>query len=329
MKRIFTPILLAGFVSFLSTGAIASGGCDTTITDTATAYFDRSMDMVYHVANFGGGTPIYERYVCGTNQNYTDISMHYDLPTVSDPSRTISKIELMGFRVRIAVNTVMGTPDEIPYDFYNADANGFPEGSALNSGIITSGGLGNSTEDFMLVDGNGDGTELTDSDGFSIGFTTYDPSMVRDDIFIISNSYCPEGDGQGEKRLKGKFVNSGNWENIVDFAPYSFMDCDAYVFPFLRVTESCAVGIDDNTAPSFTTSVFPNPASEYVRLQFSSEVSEHYELKLLDMQGRVWANANVNAREQLIDVREMPAGIYQVVVQNGTSSVRQNLVIAR
>ena len=201
MKIIYSFLLLL-FV-------VANGYAQENTTiyqDTVFDYFERSADGIEHVANFGNSRPIYERYVAGTNQNYSEIGMHYDFPSPRDQFGTITDVELLGFRAVIAVNQVIGSPDQIPFHYYNADANGFPDGEPLASGSITSGGL-QGTRDFT-IDVGGE-IEITSPYGFVIGIETFREG--NDDLLVFANNYCVvangPNDGRGEKRLKAKFIS--------------------------------------------------------------------------------------------------------------------------
>ena len=76
----------------------------------------------------------------------------------------------------------------------------------------------------------------------------------------------------------------------------------------------------------------PNPAGERVSIQdFPGTVGERVQISLFDAGGRqvlsqvhLWADAGVS-----ISVRELPAGAYQLLLQQGNSFAQQRLFIAR
>ena len=96
----------------------------TSYSDTIYTYLERSADGVYHVAN-NSSLPIYQRYFFGTNENWTDVAQHFDMPAVQDPASDaeVSKVMIDGFRMRIAVQqTVGGEKEDVTYEVYNSDA---------------------------------------------------------------------------------------------------------------------------------------------------------------------------------------------------------------
>ena len=303
--------------------------------DTVFDYFERSADMVEHVANFGGNAPVYQRYVAGTNQNYTEIGMHYDYPSPRDEKGTITKVELLGFRAEIAVNQVMGNADTIPYHCYNADANGFPAGEPIASGILLSGGLQGTTQDYAFS--GTDGTvEIANSNGYVIGVETF--KQGNDDILVFANNYCVvqggPNDGRGEKRLKARFVSSGMWENVIDFPAYSFMDCDVLIYPFLRITEVVdnASSVNEQDISSMSLRIAPNIVTDKLNVEILNQNAGATILSLFDHQGKQLLVEEINYAHQTVyemDLNHLPNGRYKVVVQNRTTTITEDVIIAR
>ena len=335
--------LFFGVIFLIQLCPVSQGqvGDTTIIIDTLTQYFDRSADRVYHVANFSNN-PIYRRYFFGTNENYTDVAQHFDWPQASTDSTEVIKVEILGFRMRVAVNSVRGGADDIAFHYYNSDADFFPVGVPIASGSFGSGGL--SGDEFVFLPGN-EPIEMSSTDGFLLGFETYHGNQTQDDIFVLSNSYCMvsngPNDGRAERRTKVK-LNNGNWDDLLTNGPMltqdpgepQFMlDCDAYVFPYVRVTE---VPIGDPTSigiankPSFESIIYPNPANAQLVLKIDNPARQYLSITLLDMSGHVVQSQSLGLFTQInktLDINYLSSGTYYLVVDDGKNKVSQNFIV--
>jgi len=327
------------FATFCFNVSIFSFPANDTIVvqDTVYDYLERSADGVFHVANTPSEPDVYKKYFFGTNENYTEISQHFDYPEPVTDSAEIVKVELLGFRVQIAVNQVMGgTSDSLTFHYYNTDSLGFPEGTPLASGKFLSEGVGNTSRDYFFS-GN-DGIEITGMNGFALGFETFDqnPGGI-DDIFVMSNSYCVvqggPNDGRGERRTKVKFVADNQWHDILDFA--SFADCDAYVFPFLKITE--VIFMEEPTAameaPAFDyNAIFPNPASESLNIRINNPKGTHINLLITNTDGKRVSFkylGNENKINCNISISDLSAGVYYLTLQDESTKISEPIVITR
>jgi hypothetical protein len=114
---------------------------------------------------------------------------------------------------------------------------------------------------------------------------------------------------------------------ITDPAYWNLMLSDAAKVRTWRTTNSepsCiqwSVGIDDPATGAPVFSLFPNPASTLVTIEYTPS-AEDASFELLDLTGRVVKTGKLNAHGQtVIGVEELSAGIYVVrVIDNGASS---------
>lgn len=341
-KSIFSTFFVL-FIFLSSSGLLRAQVNDTTIIDeTFTQYFDRSADGVYHVAN-NSGNPIYSRYYFGTNQNYSEVAQHFDWPEPITESASVEKVEIMGFRMRVAVNTVRNTPDEITFRYYNATPDYFPFGAPLASGSFTSGGLNGDQEIFLP---NNEAIEVTSENGFLIGFETYNGDQTEDDIFVLSNSYCVvsggPNDGRGERRTKVEKLD-GTWEDILTNGPAFnhdpgedpwLLDCDAYVFPFVRITEVVFAEPNSttNASVSFESSIYPNPSTESINLNIDNPKAHPITIHIRDVQGKILDTqilGNHVSIQKNIPTNHLADGMYYMVLEDGKARVTQNFLIQR
>ncbi len=222
---------------------------DTTYLDTLTQYFDRSADFVYHTANNPSQPDNYQRYFYGTNENYTNVAQHFDFPLAQNTDYTVNKVEIFGFRVHLSSGTQsVGSWDELTYHIYASDDSYYPVGESLYTGtFLPSSGPNGSSINVIFNEEDLSGVEINGANGFLIDFETYSPGS---DIFVMNNSWCvvpnQPNDGRAERRTKVKLTSNGEWSDIITEGPafnqdsnedQLMLDCDAYVFPYMRVTE--------------------------------------------------------------------------------------------
>ena len=62
--------------------------------------------------------------------------------------------------------------------------------------------------------------------------------------------------------------------------------------------------------------VYPNPTSSECRMRMRAGKGLVSEIKLYDVQGRVVYSAETTEQERIIDISQLPAGVYYCVVSN-------------
>ncbi len=309
--------------------ALASG--QNVILDTITDFFLRG-DRRNHVITFTNIMDPYQRWVVGTRSEYSDIGMHFDYPTPSEKDAEVSSLEVLGFQVRVGINQVQGSADVFTYSLHNADLNGMPEGEALASGEINSGSLEGRLVDISFNDGSG--VQVKSEEGYVISFATN--HAPNDDILIIANNNCGTQDGKGENRLKVKLISDGNWRNLrqVPLPNFGNFDCDAYIFPIIRITEETGdvTSVDEGDPTGLDVDFFPNPSADHLNLDIRNPRAEHLRLAITDMQGNLMIETALGADVKVlkqIDTRVFASGIYNVFVRGQTMNISQRVVITR
>jgi hypothetical protein len=74
-------------------------------------------------------------------------------------------------------------------------------------------------------------------------------------------------------------------------------------------------------------SVYPNPASAYVRIDAVGD-TRVLSVSIVDLHGREVYLPDA-AGEGLVDIRELPAGIYVAIIETGSGRLMEKLVIQR
>lgn len=84
----------------------------------------------------------------------------------------------------------------------------------------------------------------------------------------------------------------------------------------------------NSTGSSLAIQVYPNPASQQVKVQLSENTRGT--IQLFNMQGMLMYTTAINGVTAPIDVQDFPAGLYKVVVHNtGGTQITESLMIAK
>lgn len=99
----------------------------------------------------------------------------------------------------------------------------------------------------------------------------------------------------------------------------------------LAFAGSVPTAVNNITSTTIAASIYPNPATNFTNVSFSSIVSGGVNIKVADLNGRTWRTINENSNSgrntYLLNISEIPKGIYLVNISNGVQSESQKLVI--
>ncbi len=82
------------------------------------------------------------------------------------------------------------------------------------------------------------------------------------------------------------------------------------------------VGIAD--ASEIISRLYPNPATDEVRLKWDAQAGHSYEIRLLDIQGKSLIQSISNTGEIQLDIAKLPAGLYFVNIKDQHSNMRSS-----
>jgi hypothetical protein len=103
-----------------------------------------------------------------------------------------------------------------------------------------------------------------------------------------------------------------------------FADSAIYVMKLSGVTTGVSTVAFE--APSFN--IVPNPATDYIVLEATNITSQHIQLYVYDMTGRILSSANyTNPDDMRLDVSALAGGVYMVRLDNGEHQITQKLLI--
>ena len=85
------------------------------------------------------------------------------------------------------------------------------------------------------------------------------------------------------------------------------------------------VGIESQLSSNEVT-VYPNPANDYFNIAFSN-ASEVYSIKLYDMVGKLVIEGKVSNGTETIDVSQLVAGQYTIVISSRNNTISKKIII--
>ncbi|MBL0102982.1 MAG: T9SS type A sorting domain-containing protein [Bacteroidetes bacterium] len=89
--------------------------------------------------------------------------------------------------------------------------------------------------------------------------------------------------------------------------------------------------VDDLSKPTLLMSVFPNPASTTSKISYTIDRTTEVSLKVMDITGRVWKHEDfrqtVGEHSFVLDVSDLPKGVYILSLSAGTTTRQQRLLI--
>jgi hypothetical protein len=85
------------------------------------------------------------------------------------------------------------------------------------------------------------------------------------------------------------------------------------------------LAIDELNSEDF--SIYPNPANDEINVEFEQGPSQNYQLKLMDLNGRIISQLEVKNNIEKINTKELERGIFLIVIQNSDGRLVQKVVL--
>lgn len=150
---------------------------------------------------------------------------------------------------------------------------------------------------------------------------------INNDRFEIERSY----DGKAWKVI-GTVKGNGNSSITID---YNFTDNNPEVlsgniyyrlhqFDFNGENEYSPIRLVRNGKKETIGKVYPNPANAELKISLNAD---SYQLSILDQSGKVVLSKQVDTNFEIIDIKELPNGIYFVKLENETISENHKIVV--
>jgi len=149
----------------------------------------------------------------------------------------------------------------------------------------------------------------------------YDSKSVQGSAFSGSAPVCQYN---FESRINGAIVSGS--QGSINLTP----NCNSGT-----ITKQSEVPTKENTSMEASVSLFPNPASEYVTVQFTASHTARSSVEMYDVSGKLVVNIYNGEIEQgrpyqkRVDIKGLSAGVYIIRFRNGEFIETKKLVIAK
>lgn len=188
-----------------------------------------------------------------------------------------------------------------------------------------------------------DGTNVTDGPPVN---STYPLGYFREDYEFINSSaedYLDEHNGRfciTPEYPAGTYAYfctvDENWNSYYPYAVGPTFYGNKVASEVASVGESTTIytnttSVGTNSADKLNVILFPNPANEYIAVQYSGLVHGSISIHLVDMQGKVLRQSEINEGSTItyLDVRTLYSGNYFLNVNTGTDGFVKKVVIKR
>ncbi len=85
--------------------------------------------------------------------------------------------------------------------------------------------------------------------------------------------------------------------------------------PDATMTVTTALSVNQNQAFTNSTTIFPNPALDFIIVQNKNQTNENFNFQIMDVSGRIIQNNEQNFGDN-IDIQTLNAGHYIITIQN-------------
>jgi len=162
------------------------------------------------------------------------------------------------------------------------------------------------------------------------GGTQMSSTFAAGDVFSFSDTWAFDTDAYNSQNLSVVlFVQEDNSFSREVFQVYSSRDISRYVAAL--GTEEAEAALAE-AASLENMKLYPNPAREWVRIEFDGPIKDDYSWKVVDLQGRTLRQGQLQAGEQALELQnleEFAAGMYLFVVEDPEFMIQRKFVLYR
>lgn len=115
-------------------------------------------------------------------------------------------------------------------------------------------------------------------------------------------------------------LNSGIRDTLTNgsFFGCSYTDFDPALRPGYPVAASMVTSVKKETLSKVDITIYPNPASDWINLDFKEFYSQNNQVSIIDAQGNVIWQMKDLPQNVAIPVHQLPSGIYNLLISDGS-----------
>ena len=197
---------------------------------------------------------------------------------------------------------------------------------------------------FFKTEGSGNGIKKAVSDNLTSGYTLYDKYLQATTapveggcVFRMYNT--------DKWMLIYDMYTSGTYQFTVSFdmrdfritpnpISFDFAPRHGTIIP-ITLTEKQALqakwsdtGLDNNINDNVF-QIYPNPASTSITINLNKESVSNLEFRIIDFTGKTVRNNKINSTSEIIDVSDIPDGLYLLTIYSGDSTIESKKILVK
>lgn len=187
-----------------------------------------------------------------------------------------------------------------------------------------------------------DGSDVTDGPAVN---STYPLGYFREDYEFVSHTEEDYLDAHNGRFCVTPEYPSGtycyfatvdeNWNSAYPYAVGPYFYGDIVVQKVTSISESVTTytpsttGLSQQAFNDLNINIFPNPANDIITIQVNGLLKDNLLVRLYDMMGRQMAQTRINAGSTIafFDTQTLYSGTYLLVVENGSNTLTQKVVV--
>jgi hypothetical protein len=211
----------------------------------------------------------------------------------------------------------------------NFKPTGVAKGVGIISGILTEPTTGGRVNGVKRVSGAGASVRRVESTSKPLGEKlTLVAYVYTNDLGEFEIPELPKGEYRLNIQYPGYPMNEASFITIpIGDGLQSQVRVAANVEAGkIKVDKLVVTGLWENAG--YKANVFPNPSVSYIEIYFEKESNER-SVYLLDVNGREIIKQDASGKEEVIDVKHLPTGIYLMNILEGGSKVKSLRVVVQ
>jgi hypothetical protein len=154
------------------------------------------------------------------------------------------------------------------------------------------------------------------------------------DAFTLDGLFSFSTDGSNwsdayDDIVAGNIILDGGGIVFIHVAPYFAGQIGTYLFE-MEINRTLSNGINENRTDDGIT-VYPNPANDFVNIDFNEFDRKYDQIKLLDILGKCIFSSNVSDQQKTLclPLTNLREGIYILQIQSGSGILNKKLIVSK
>ena len=188
-----------------------------------------------------------------------------------------------------------------------------------------------------LIEFNNEPIAYTDSYSTNQGedlVVTAENGLLANDFDFDGNSFYSEL----SEFCENGFVflsDDGSFEYIpdTDFSGEDFFTYRAFdngghsIKTKVTINVATVTSIDDFEEEELAVSIYPNPASQFLRIDLPNNNNQRTQIRMINLKGSIIYQKQISNSQHIIDVQSFPKGVYLLNIQTSKNLISKKIII--